>query len=98
MFAVSATCTACGVEYPLGRIYRCEACNAPLDLQYDYGKISREAFDPGRGSRAQGLWTHRDLLPVAPEHIVSLGEGRTPLLGCPRLGEQLGLAALGLDA
>lgn len=94
MFAVGATCTACGTEYGLGRIYRCESCNSPLDIRYDYGKISRGAFDPAGGSRAEGMWTHRELLPVAPEYIVSLGEGRTPLLRCPRLGERLGLASL----
>ncbi len=94
MFAVNAICTACGTEYALGQIYRCESCNAPLDIRYDYGKISREAFDPCRGSRTEGMWTHRELLPVSSRHIVSLGEGRTPLLGCPRLGAQLGLVAL----
>jgi threonine synthase len=94
VFAVGAVCTACQREYRLGRIYRCESCNSPLDVQYDYGKISRGAFDPARGSRAEGMWTHRELLPVAPEYIVSLGEGRTPLLRCSRLGDQLGLTSL----
>ncbi|RPI00381.1 MAG: pyridoxal-phosphate dependent enzyme, partial [Zetaproteobacteria bacterium] len=94
MFAVGAKCTACGTEYGLGRIYRCESCNAPLDIRYDYGKVSREAFEPARGSRADGMWAHRELLPVAAQHIVTLGEGHTPLLECPRLGARLGVAAL----
>lgn len=94
MYAIGATCTECGTEYELSKIYRCERCNAPLDINYDYAKISRVAFDPTRGSRAEGMWVHRDLLPVAPEFIVSLGEGRTPLLRCARLAERLGLPSL----
>ena len=94
MYAIGATCTECGTEHPLSRIYRCERCNAPLDIKYDYAKISRIAYDPTRGSRAEGMWVHRDLLPVAPEFIVSLGEGRTPLLRCARLAERLGLPSL----
>src|SRR5205807_8456737 len=40
-------------------------------------------------------WRYRELLPVGEDDsIVSLGEGRTPLLRCTRLGEMLGLQNL----
>jgi threonine synthase len=41
------------------------------------------------------MWRWRELLPVYdPAHIVTLGEGDTPLLPAPRLGAQLGLRRL----
>jgi threonine synthase len=93
-FAVGAQCTACGASAALDLIYRCRLCGGPLDLLYDYDAISREAFDPGRASRADGIWAHRQLLPVDPTHIVTLGEGRTPLVRCDRLAGRLGLASV----
>jgi len=94
MFATGASCTVCGKKHGLGWIYHCEACESPLDIQYDYAAIPREAFDPARGSRAKGIWVHRELLPVSPAHTVTLGEGQTPLLRCDRFGSQVGLTAL----
>ena len=39
-----------------------------------------------------GVWRFRDLLPiVAPEHVVTLREGNTPLYEMPRCAESLGL-------
>ncbi len=58
----------------------------------------------GQGSRntqyalrnTSGVWSkHEWVLPqLRPEHIVSLGEGNTPLLPVPRLGQALGVADL----
>src|SRR5438034_18092 len=46
-------------------------------------------------SRPPTLWRYRELLPLpADAEPVTLGEGMTPLLTCPRLGGQLGLAQL----
>jgi threonine synthase len=91
--ARDAVCTACGREHALGRIYRCEACAAPLDVRYDYRGIARAAFDPP-ADRRRGLWIYADLLPVAPGAAITLGEGQTPLLACRRLGARLGLERL----
>ncbi|MFB3817950.1 MAG: threonine synthase [Candidatus Methylomirabilales bacterium] len=92
--ARDALCTACGREHGLGRIYRCEACGAPLDVRYDYARIPRAAFDPPARDRGRGLWIFADLLPVAPDAAITLGEGQTPLLACRKLGERLGLDRL----
>jgi threonine synthase len=93
-FAVGAACTACGKEHGLGRIYRCEACEGPLDILYNYEAIPQDSFDPACGTRSDGIWAHRNLVPVSPPHIVTLGEGRSPLLRCDRLGACLGLSSL----
>jgi threonine synthase len=41
------------------------------------------------------MWRYREFLPIRSDrHIVSLGEGMTPLVPMPRLAERLGLADL----
>lgn len=94
MFAKDAVCVMCGKKHRLDNIYRCTACQGPLDIRYDAAAIPRQAFDPGPSARENGIWVHADLLPVRPEYTVSLGEGHTPLLRCERLGDALGLRAL----
>ena len=66
-------CTRCAKEY-LGdvRRWRCE-CGAPFTLE-DSLPFSREAID----TDIRGLWRYRAMLPVT--EIISLGEGRTPLV------------------
>jgi threonine synthase len=59
-----------------------------LDPVYDYGAVawSREELrsrPPGR--------RYADLLPFPSERTVGLGEGETPLVGCPRLAEEMGV-------
>jgi threonine synthase len=67
----------------------------PLLVRYDLEALRREGDRDAIGSRSDGLWRWRELLPVEDEtHVVSLGETDTPLVPCPRLGEALGLRRL----
>ncbi len=68
----------------------CPACGSPLLARYDLAAVAtrRSALN----ERNPDLWRYHELLPVqAPEQIVSLGEGMTPLLAVPRLAASLGL-------
>lgn len=69
-------------------------CGAPLLARYDMEAAkawSRESL-PGREST---MWRYRELMPLFDgEAPVSLGEGWTPLLRAPRLGNALGLSNL----
>jgi len=58
--------------------------------------LARVGTDPRSiAGRAPDLWRYHELLPVsAAEHVVTLGEGMTPLLPAPRLGAELGLPRL----
>ncbi|MBA3339512.1 MAG: threonine synthase [Geodermatophilaceae bacterium] len=87
-------CSRCGRTYdacvPQGL---CEDCSAPLLARYDLSRITIGPSDMAH--RPSNLWRYHELLPVsAPEHVVSLGEGRTPVLSLPRLGAELGLTRL----
>jgi len=67
----------------------------PIWVRYDLEAV-REAVKPSDFvSRENSMWRYRELLPVEdPSKIVSLGEGLTPLLHCPTLGNHLGVENL----
>ena len=67
----------------------------PIWVRYHLDKI-RSAVTPAEiAKRPPSLWRYRELLPLPLDvEPVTLGEGMTPLLHCPRLGRQLGLSQL----
>jgi threonine synthase len=67
----------------------------PLWVRYDLPAVARALTKDMLRDREPTLWRYRELLPVTDEQqIISLGEGMSPLLACPRLGRQLGLSDL----
>jgi threonine synthase len=61
---------------------------------YDYGRLAG-VFGPGKlDGRPLTMWRYRELLPVADGPAVTLDEGMTPLVPCPRLGARYGLRRL----
>jgi len=90
--ATGLACIDCGATLSLGYVLECPACQGLLELCYDGESIARRGPSVFTGD---GLWRYAPVLPIAdPEHQVSLGEGRTPLLECPRLGRRLGVRRL----
>src|SRR5690242_19767272 len=67
----------------------------PLWVRYVLLKV-RSAMTPASlGSRPTSLWRYREILPLPlDQEPVTLGEGSTPLLPCPRLGRELGFSRL----
>lgn len=67
----------------------------PIWVRYDLMAIRRAVTPKEIAARPPSLWRHRELLPLPFEEApVTLGEGLTPLLPCPRLGKRLGLSNL----
>jgi len=92
--AVGLTCIECGREHALGYRLACEGCGGLLELRYDIATLRARgpAMLDGRG-----LWRYAPVLPIADRaHRITLGEGQTPLLECPRLARELGVRALAL--
>jgi len=94
---VGLRCVRCGTLYPADHYADdCPACRAVarsnLAVAYDdalrvpRGKPSTEA--------GRGLWRYGDVLPVAKEDAVSLGEGGSPLLHLDRTGRGIGIPGL----
>ncbi len=86
-------CAACSKRYEAGALHNLCDCGGPLLVRYDLEAI-RQTWP--RDSIADGpdtMWRYAPILPVRdPAHIVSLGEGMTPLIHARRLGERLGAA------
>lgn len=67
----------------------------PILVRYDLDQAAAEMQREALRDRDPDLWRYAELLPLQdPAHRVSLGEGMTPLLPCPRLGEALGVPGL----
>jgi threonine synthase len=90
--ALNLACIDCGATYPLGYRLECERCHGLLELRYVLDVLRRRGAGLFQGP---GLWRYAPILPIADAaHRVTLGEGGTPLLDCPRLGAQLGVRRL----
>lgn len=69
--------------------------NRPLWVRYDLDSVRKAVAPNAIAVRPPSLWRYRELLPLPPdEEPVTLGEGFTPLLPCPRLGAELGVPRL----
>jgi threonine synthase len=67
----------------------------PLWVRYDLAKIGRAVTPTAIAARPPTLWRYNELLPLpAGTTPVTLGEGMTPVLPCPRVGKELGLSNL----
>src|SRR5579871_2937973 len=67
----------------------------PLWVRYDLAAVKKSVRPEDFPGRPPSLWRYRELLPLpAGTEPVTLGEGMSPLLACPRLGKELGLSRL----
>ncbi|PYM91016.1 MAG: hypothetical protein DME04_20395 [Candidatus Rokuibacteriota bacterium] len=90
--AQSLTCIECGAAHPLTYRLECERCHGLLELRYDIARLEKDGPALLRGT---GLWRYAPVLPIGdPAHRVTLGEGATPLLDCPRLAAEMGVRRL----
>lgn len=80
-------CSLCKQTYAADELQTVSpCCKRPLLAQYDLAALSH-ALEPGElAQREATMWRYHELLPIrARQHILSLGEGMTPLLPAPRL-------------
>jgi threonine synthase len=96
MFLTHLECTKCNARHDAARVQNlCHTCSAPLFARYDLERAGREMRPGHLALRAPSMWRYREVLPIAdPVHRLSLGEGFTPLLPAPRLGNSVGLPRL----
>lgn len=68
---------------------------APLLARYDLDRVRTLVTPADIAARPPDLWRYHEVLPVRdPAHVVTMGEGMTPLLPLPRAGARLGLPGL----
>jgi threonine synthase len=82
-------CVQCGSKFPFyPPKNKCEKCGGPLEYAVNLPKNRKIKF-----YGKLHFWRYRSLLPQV-QHVVSLGEGGTPLRKAERLAERLGLRDL----
>jgi threonine synthase len=90
--ATTLRCRECGATIPLGAHYACGECFGPLEVAYEYPRITREQIAAGPAN----IWRYQQLLPV-PTDVASFPNtepGLTRLVRADRLAADLGLARL----
>ncbi|MFP4200677.1 MAG: threonine synthase [Clostridia bacterium] len=87
-------CPRCGEKLDPTKLQNLCHCGAPLLVRYDMEgmrrDVSRESLETGRTD----MWRFADMLPVPEGEIITLGEGMTPVINAPRLGDDLGVGQL----
>jgi threonine synthase len=88
-------CSRDGSRHDADVVQGTSPLGAPLLARYDLERVAGTVSRQDVAGRAPTLWRYAELLPVRdPRHVVSLGEGMTPLLDLPAAGARLGVPAL----
>jgi threonine synthase len=88
-------CTRCARRFEAGRAWNLCGCGGPLTARYDLERARQSWSRDWVNNGPSNLWRYAPVLPVSkPSAMISLGEGMTPLVRVPRLGERLGASDL----
>jgi threonine synthase len=94
-FATHLECSRCQEDFALEQIQQvCTSDGGPLLVRYDLRRVRESITKDALRDRPEALWRYRELLPMATEGRVSLGETMTPLNPAPCLGAELGVPGL----
>lgn len=94
-FLTHLECTFCGRAFDADTVQGvCPDDRRPLYPRYDLDALSGVVRREELAGRVSSLWRYREFLPVRdPLHVVTLGEGWTPLVPLTRLAQRWGLAS-----
>ena len=84
-------CKECKRVFPKEPIHVCEYCFGPLEVDYDYEKISKQISRATIVSGPPSMWRYKELMPLDEENKVGDHVGFTPLIRAKNLGKALGL-------
>lgn len=88
---VGLDCIDCGERFdPEAATHRCPSCGGILDPQYDLSAVSLTAADL-TARPYDSMWRYGELLPFPRDAAVTMDEGATPLVECPRLADEWGV-------
>jgi threonine synthase len=88
-------CPKCKKTYGTNKKHQLCECGSPLLVAYNLDALRKDLKPEIIANREPNIWRYHELLPVEnSEHIVSLGEGMTPLVPMPRLGKDMDIEQL----
>jgi threonine synthase len=83
-------CSKSGEIHDADQAWQLSRAGAPLLASYGLDALKKVWHPAALLGRPASLWRYHELLPVRdPTHVVTLGEGFTPLLRLPTLGKQI---------
>ena len=90
--AVNLVCRECRATQTLGPYYVCAECFGPLEIGYDFPRVTREQVEAG----PKNIWRYQPLLPVPADIADSpnMEPGFTRLIKAGNLGRELGIKNL----
>ncbi len=82
-FLTHLECSACGQRHDADQLQTvCTACGKVLFARYDLDGVRAAVSPHDFATRRWDMWRYAELLPVRDvSHVISLGEGLTPLVG-----------------
>ena len=94
-FLTHLECGRTGEKYDAQELHNLSKTGGPLLARYDLQAAAESLTREALCSRRADMWRYKEVLPAADDsEIVSLGEGFTPLLPVPRLGQWGGFSDL----
>jgi len=87
-------CRECSREYSVSPIHICEFCFGPLEVVYQYEKITKDLSRQKIEGRPKSMWRYRELLPVENGPTIGVNVGFTPLIRADALAKALGVKEL----
>jgi threonine synthase len=95
-FLTHLECGLCAASVDADRPWNlCPECGKPLLARYDLKAAGKSMTREAVSKRAATLWRYREVLPVRDTtHILTLGEGYTPLFHARRLGDAVNFERL----
>jgi threonine synthase len=86
--ATSLVCRECGATQELGPFYACAECFGPLEIGYDFPRLTRDQVEAG----PKNIWRYQPLLPVPADIQLSpnMEPGFTRLLRADNLAREVG--------
>ncbi len=83
-------CSLCQHPYDADQLHTTSpCCSRPLLAQYELTALAHDLAPVELASREATMWRYHELLPVRQKlHVLTLGEGMTPLFSAPRLAPQ----------
>lgn len=90
-FVTHLECSVCANRHEAGAVHNLCACGGPLLVRYDLVRARAEWTRDALNDASADMWRYAPMLPVQdPKHIVSMGEGWTPLIRARRIGKRIG--------